>query len=92
MAAITVRNLPDETVARLRVRAARRGRSMEADVREALVALGEGARVIPAVVRPSVEERVAKVQAMVRARLGELPKGRVDAFLAERRAAAERGE
>jgi hypothetical protein len=42
--------------------------------------------------REDVATRVAKVQAMIKAELGELPKGRVDAFLAERRAAAERGE
>ncbi len=92
MAAITVRNLPDETVAKLRVRAAQRGRSMEAEVRELLVELGDGARLLPNLARPSVDDRVAKVQAMIRARLGELPKGRVAALLAERKAAAERGE
>ncbi len=37
MAAITVRQLPDEVRQRLRVRAAENGRSMEAEVREILV-------------------------------------------------------
>lgn len=36
MAAITVRDLDDNVVARLRVRAARHGRSMEAEVRAIL--------------------------------------------------------
>jgi antitoxin FitA len=38
MAAITVRNLPDETHRALRVRAAQNGRSTEAEVREILEA------------------------------------------------------
>ena len=42
--------------------------------------------------RAPIEERVARAQAKIKAELGELPKGRVDAFLAERKAAAERGE
>ena len=36
MAMLTVRNLPDEVHRALRVRAARRGHSMEAEVREIL--------------------------------------------------------
>ncbi len=92
MAAITVRNLPQETVAKLRVRAAQHGRSMEAEVREALVSLGDGARIIPSITRKSVDDRVAEVQGMIRDRLGSLPVGRVDAFLAERRAEAEHEE
>ena len=38
MASITVRNLPDETHRALRVRAARNGRSTEAEIREILEA------------------------------------------------------
>jgi antitoxin FitA len=38
MATLTVRNLPDEVHRALRVRAARHGRSMEAEVREILEA------------------------------------------------------
>ena len=34
MASITIRNLPDETVQRLRTRAARHGRSMEEEARD----------------------------------------------------------
>ena len=37
--ALSIRNLDDEVIARLRVRAARHGRSMEAEVRAALTAL-----------------------------------------------------
>ena len=79
-------------MSKLRVQAAQRGRSMEAEVRDVLDKVANGARVIPSFARPSVDERVAKVQAMVLARLGEFPKGRVDALIAERKAAAERGE
>jgi antitoxin FitA len=38
MAAITVRNLPEETARALKVRAAKAGRSTEAEVREILTA------------------------------------------------------
>lgn len=65
---------------------------MEADVRDVLDKVANGALIVPTLARPSVDERVAEVRAMIRARLGELPKGRVDALLAERKAAAERGE
>lgn len=92
MGALTVRQLDDDVIAKLRVRAAMRGRSMEAEAREVLSAIANGAVLVPDVARPSVDERLAEVQSMVRARLGELPKGRVDAFIAERKAAAERGE
>ena len=92
MATLTVRNLPDAALAKLRVLAAEHGRSMEAEARDVLVAIAEGGSVVRSAVRPSIEERVARAQAKIRAELGELPKGRVDAFLAERKAAAERGE
>jgi len=92
MGTLTVRNLPDEALSKLRVRAAKHGRSMESEARDALVALAEGASLVKFAPRPSVDERVAEVQAMIKAKLGALPKGRVDAFIAERRAAAERGE
>jgi plasmid stability protein len=36
MAAVTVRNLPDETLRALKLRAAKRGRSTEAEIREIL--------------------------------------------------------
>ena len=92
MATLTVRNLPDEALAKLRVQAAQHGRSMEAEARRLIVAVAEGAQVLPAPDVSSIEDRVALVQAMIRAELGQLPTGRVDAFIAERHAAAERGE
>jgi plasmid stability protein len=101
MAAVTVRNLPDETLAKLRVRAARHGRSMEAELRQTLIALADEDADRPANAldeaavrrRQDINQRVESIHAELRARLGgELPKGRVDAFIAERRAAAERGE
>ncbi|HEV7227522.1 FitA-like ribbon-helix-helix domain-containing protein [Brevundimonas sp.] len=100
MGVLTVRNIPDEDLAALRVRAAQHGRSMEAEVRELIhLAIPRTRRAeVPRLedlppVPPEVRERVARVQAMVREAFGgEMPKGRVDAFLAERRAEAERGE
>ena len=100
MATLTVRNIPDEDLAALRVRAAERGRSMEAEVRELIhTAAPRAPRIEPPrledlpLVPPEVHARVERVQAMVREAFGgQMPKGRVDAFLAERRAAAERGE
>ena len=92
MATLTVRNLPDEALAKFRVRAAEHGRSMEAEAREVLVAVAEGVRVLPASDDAGLDERIASIHAMIRERLGELPKGRVDGFIAERKAAAERGE
>lgn len=100
MAALTVRNMTDEEVAALRVLAAENGRSMEAEVREMIRRnLPRPRRIEPPrledlpPVPAEVRERVERVQAMVREAFGgEMPKGRVDAFLAERRAAAERGE
>jgi plasmid stability protein len=100
MATLTVRNIPDEDFAALRVRAATHGRSMEAEVREMIrrPALEEPRIKPPRLedlppVPPEVHARVERVQAMVREAFGgEMPKGRVDAFLTERRAAAQRGE
>jgi hypothetical protein len=100
MATLTVRNIPDEDLAALRVRAAGHGRSMEAEVRDMIhQAAPEKPRIAPPrledlpPVPPEVRARVERVQAMVREAFGgQMPNGRVDAFLAERRAAAERGE
>ncbi len=101
MAAVTVRDLADDTVRRLRVHAAENGNSMEAELRHLLIAFSEQrVEVLPAP-RQSADERreadmearIERVQAKVRRMFGgELPKGRVDAFLAERRQAAEKGE
>lgn len=88
MATLTIRNLPDSVRDALRIRAAKNGRSMEAEAR-ALIAdtLSEDAQ---AFTPPEVLERVRKAQALVRATLGP-PTGRVvDDFIAERRAAGRR--
>jgi plasmid stability protein len=97
MATLTIRNLPEETLAQFRVRAAEKGRSMEAEARALIVEavdkpLGYAvAELRP--VDPEIRARVEAAQAKVREMFGgELPKGRVDAFLRERRAAAARGE
>lgn len=100
MATLTVRNIPDEDLASLRVVAAEHGRSMEAEVRDLIRhAKPEAQRMAPPrledlpPVSPEVHARVERAQAMVREAFGGvMPTGRVDAFLAERRAAAERGE
>jgi len=102
MATLTIRNLPDETLAKFRVRAAQRGRSMEAEARDLIAAAADDApaptpaRPPVAPVRPvspEVEARVRAAQAKVREMFGgEPPKGRVEALLAERREAAARGE
>ena len=101
MTALTIRNLSTDVVRRLRVRAAEHGRSMEAELREVLQALAEGRVDIRQNTRPSdverreaeMDARIERVQAKVRRMFGgELPAGRVDAFLCDRHAAAERGE
>lgn len=100
MATLTIRNIPDDRLAAFRTFAAERGRSMEAEVRDMICRTApNGPRIEPPRLEDlppvplEVEERVKRVQAMVREAFGgEMPKGRVDAFLAERRAAAERGE
>jgi plasmid stability protein len=99
MGTLTVRNLPEETLAKLRVRAAGHGRSMEAEVRQAIIALADVDELTGSVEeeairrREDIRRRVDSIHSDLRARLGgELPKGRVDAFIAERKAAAERGE
>jgi plasmid stability protein len=82
MATLTVRNLPDEVRDQLRVRAARNGRSMEAEARAVLAASVNG---------ENRSDRQGDVRARVR-RLQEIMKGYrskdrsvVDEFLAERR-------
>lgn len=100
MGTLTVRNIPDEDLSALRVRAAEHGRSMEAEVRDLIHrAQPQPGRIAPPrledlpPVSPEVAVRVKAVQDEVRAMFGgQMPTGRVDAFLAERRAAAERGE
>jgi plasmid stability protein len=81
MATLTIRNLPDEVRDKLRLRAAQNGRSTEAEVRSLLTqAVGEE----PSSSRPSLRERVARLQAAFapyRAAEGSV----VDELIAERR-------
>lgn len=77
MAALTIRNLPDEVRDRLRQRAARAGRSMEAEIRAILTqaSLEDGQR-----------ESAEALQAWVVELYGSRkPKGVVDELIAERR-------
>ena len=80
VATLTIRKLPEETRARLRERAARAGRSMEAEVREILIAAAAGETC------PSG----ADLQALVDELYGDRrPQGVVADLIAERRRAAE---
>jgi len=77
VASITVRNLPEEVHKRLRQRAARAGRSMEAEIREILTDAS------------LAEDRVASSQGLrdwvERLYNGRKPSGVVDDLIAERR-------
>ena len=86
MATLTIRNLPDEIYDRLRTRAARNKRSMEAEARD----------IVSAAVRPTPEssaEAVRRMQELV-ARLPKETRDNftVDNFLAERRKMWGEGE
>jgi plasmid stability protein len=88
MATLTIRNISDAALARFRVIAAEHGRSMEAEARALIehASAGGEARLAPA-------ERVAKAQALFREAFnGNPPQGLVDELIADRRAAAARGE
>jgi plasmid stability protein len=81
MATINIRNLPDDIHRRLRVRAARAGRSMEAEAREIIA-------------RACMQERVADVAAL-QAWVDSLYRGRkprrvVEDLIAERRKESKR--
>lgn len=60
MAAVTIRNLPDETHRALKARAARNGRSTEAEIRE----------ILGAAVRPRTREGLGDLLAKVGAGVG----------------------
>ena len=88
MATLTIRNLPDDVRDKLRVRAAQNGRSMEAEARDMLV------KACPPeadVAQLTAQERVERAQAIVRPYL-KPGVSLVDELLAERRAAAARGD
>lgn len=77
MATLTIRKLPDEVHVRLRLRAARRGRSMEAEAREILSSALHDESVAP--LEPGA------LADWLDAVLGDdKPQGVVDAFIRER--------
>ena len=88
MATLTIRNLPDDVRDRLRVRAAENGRSMEAEARDALAKAYEPEANAG---RLTARERVEHAQKLVKPYL-KPGVSLVDELLAERRAAAARGE
>jgi plasmid stability protein len=77
MASLTVRNIPVETLRAIRIAAARKGRSMEAEVRTMLGEIYREAKAIPA------EEAQRRLAALMPAK----PEGRsmTDEFIAHRR-------
>ena len=84
MAALTIRNLPDDVRDRLRVRAARNGRSMEAEVRAILAAAADAEQT-----KTSLED----VQRWVDQLYGDKkPKDAAGELIAERRREARREE
>jgi plasmid stability protein len=84
MATITIRNLKDEVRDALRVQAAKKGSSLEAEVRDIL----ERAVEKPKPTRADIERTVAEIQERLRAaNNGELP-DLVGQLLADRRAEA----
>ncbi|TNF79190.1 MAG: Arc family DNA-binding protein [Gammaproteobacteria bacterium] len=77
MATLTIRNLPEEVRERLRVRAAMRGRSMEAEVRSILTEVTTG---------DERAESARSLQDWVDELYGDSrPEQVVDGFIAERR-------
>jgi plasmid stability protein len=76
MAVLNIRNLPDDVHARLRLRAAQAGRSMEAEAR----------LIIAQAVAVEPEVGVAELQALVSRLYGaNRPRNAVDELIAERR-------
>jgi plasmid stability protein len=82
MPTLTIRNVPDEVHSRLRIRAARAGRSMEAEVRAILVdaTSTDAGRLSVQVLRDWVERAYGSAK----------PRGVVEEFLVDRRAEGER--
>jgi plasmid stability protein len=82
MATLNIRNLPDEVHARLRIRAARAGRSMEAEARAILT--GACGPEEPTMDATALQGWVDELYA------DQLPRGVVDGLIAERRREAAR--
>ncbi|HEY1710842.1 MAG TPA: hypothetical protein VGG10_21435 [Rhizomicrobium sp.] len=90
MATLTIRNLPDPTQRALKRRAARNGRSMEAEARAIIgAAMQESEQKSKAKsLSPEAEAALARLRKIFAPGPGE-PRGKlVDDFLAERRASA----
>ncbi len=80
MASLSIRDLPDDVHRRLRIRAARAGRSMEAEVRA----------ILESATRDESEASSTGLQDWVDSLYGsKKPKSVVDEFIRERRRAAE---
>jgi antitoxin FitA len=77
MAVLNIRNLPEDVHAKLRVRAAQHGRSMEAEAREILAAACRGA--VGAVSGDDLQSLVARLYK------GRKPSKVVDDLIRERR-------
>ena len=90
MATLTVRNLSPHVQQGLRERAARRGRSMEAEVRDILSNAVQGdQRVSPQekkILSPKAQAALARLRDVFAAKPGEAKETLVDDFLAQRRA------
>ena len=85
MAVLSIRNLPDEVHARLRVRAARAGRSMEAEARAILADAVNGDS------DTAEEHPLRKLRALLDEVYGpDKPTGVVEELIAERRREAAR--
>ena len=83
MAVLTIRNVPEEVRARLRLRAARAGRSAEAEARAILA---------EACLRDEKTRPVAELRQWVdELYRGKKPRGVVAGLIAERRREAKRG-
>jgi plasmid stability protein len=82
MAVLNIRNLPDEVHRKLRVRAAGKGRSMEAEARAILAATCEAESPVRSAIH--LQRMVDKLYG------GKRPKSAVDALIKERRAEASR--
>lgn len=70
MASVTVRNLPDEVHRALRVRAARNGRSTEAEIRE----------ILEAAVRPPNRVKLGTLLTSIAREAGELTEDEAEHF------------
>ena len=88
MPTLTVRNISEEGMILFRMRAAEHGRSMEAEARAMIEDAGR-----TKASRSSVADRVARAQARFAEAFGGRPPAEmVDDLLADRRAAAARGD